>query len=550
MIGLQHTEFRVIGPPGTGKTTYLCRQAARAVEAWCERSGWHPSECNGVLISSLTKAAANELRARGLDLPADQIGTLHAHAWRALGRPKLCVDAKSLAAWNESCNARYRLSGGSSGTPDRDAPAGAGPGDDILAAYHVLRAQLQPREAWPLTVAAFADQYETWKRVSDCVDFSDVIHDAWASVDVAPGNPQVIFVDEAQDHDRAELRLVRKWAERCERVVIVGDPDQNLYEWRGSEPQAFYEVDIPDANRRVLSQSYRVPVAVHQAAMNMIGRVQNREPVEYQPRDYPGDVRILDDSFTGRGADEVVADAQHYIAAGKQVMFLAACEYMLRPLLAELREQGIPFWNPFAKDRGSFNPLHPSRGIPAKDRVLSYLMPSPDVHGTEARMWLASDLWKWIEVCDGHGWLRRGAKSEIEALATQANRPLTAAEVGEWMESDAVTQELAELSLDFFRRRLLKNRRSGIEFALDVFKKRGAKGLTDSPKVIVGTVHSVKGGEADVVYLAPDVSPAGFDMLDSRYPDPVYRLFYVGITRAKETLVLCGAKGHMAIEWE
>jgi superfamily I DNA/RNA helicase len=67
--------------------------------------------------------------------------------------------------------------------------------------------------------------------------------------------------------------------------------------------------------------------------------------------------------------------------------------------------------------------------------------------------------------------------------------------------------------------------------------------------VIVGTIHSVKGGQADVVYLFPDLSPAG----DGQYRrggsqrDSVIRQFYVGATRARETLCLCSPESGAAI---
>ena len=51
----------------------------------------------------------------------------------------------------------------------------------------------------------------------------------------------------------------------------------------------------------------------------------------------------------------------------------------------------------------------------------------------------------------------------------------------------------------------------------------------------------MKGGEADVVYLFPDVSEAGMLewIADNKRRDSVVRQFYVGMTRAKETLVVC-----------
>ena len=58
--------------------------------------------------------------------------------------------------------------------------------------------------------------------------------------------------------------------------------------------------------------------------------------------------------------------------------------------------------------------------------------------------------------------------------------------------------------------------------------------------MIVGTIHSVKGGEADVVYVAPDLSERGaleWESTNESRKDRVRRLFYVAITRAREKVV-------------
>jgi superfamily I DNA/RNA helicase len=67
--------------------------------------------------------------------------------------------------------------------------------------------------------------------------------------------------------------------------------------------------------------------------------------------------------------------------------------------------------------------------------------------------------------------------------------------------------------------------------------------------VIVGTIHSVKGGEADVVFLFPDVSRAANTAYQRFGPerDSVIRLFYVGVTRARKTLYICQRESSMAV---
>ncbi len=84
---------------------------------------------------------------------------------------------------------------------------------------------------------------------------------------------------------------------------------------------------------------------------------------------------------------------------------------------------------------------------------------------------------------------------------------------------------------------------------MEVALRNGPKALHEVPKVLVGTIHSVKGGEADVVFLFPDVSSAA-DVAYQRYGpdrDSVIRLFYVGVTRARKTLYICQRESSMAV---
>jgi ATP-dependent exoDNAse (exonuclease V) beta subunit len=63
-------------------------------------------------------------------------------------------------------------------------------------------------------------------------------------------------------------------------------------------------------------------------------------------------------------------------------------------------------------------------------------------------------------------------------------------------------------------------------------------------------VHSVKGGEADDVILFPDLSPAGYsEYMSTENRDRILRLFYVGMTRAKDRLVLCERSAPRAVDW-
>lgn len=535
-------EHRVNGPPGTGKTTYVSRQVGLAVDAWRRRNpGASMDRCRDVLVASLTKAAAAEIKGR-VPLSDECVGTLHAHAFRALGCPPLCVDPKSLAEWSKVCRAEHRLSGMKRSDPDGgDDKAGAEPGDEVCEEYHTCRARLLDPLLWPVHVRAFAAEYDQWKRVAHVLDFSDVIDQAYTDCETAPGAPSVIFVDEAQDSSRAELRLVRSWAAQAERLILVGDPDQNLYEWRGSDPEAFYETEIPPENQRVLSQSYRVPRAVHAKAMSVIQRCPERRPIDYFPREADGEVVDLDSSMQGATVEDTVDEIEMDLAAGKTVMALASCEYQLRDLIGELRDRGVPFHNQYARDRGGFNPLFPAKGVGTAQRVLNYLRPDGDVWGDDARLWTGAELASWASVMAAKDSFVHGSKAAIEKFGKENPHAIVAVDwFDEHLSSEAPRDLVGTIDgLPWFQARLAKEKERGIGFAVRVLKRKGAVALKERPKLTIGTIHSVKGGEADCVYLSPSMSSVAWEQYEIN-PSPTYRLFYVAMTRAREKLVLCG----------
>jgi superfamily I DNA/RNA helicase len=82
-----------------------------------------------------------------------------------------------------------------------------------------------------------------------------------------------------------------------------------------------------------------------------------------------------------------------------------------------------------------------------------------------------------------------------------------------------------------------------------VFERYGLDGLEYTPRVCVGTIHSTKGAEADRVYLLPDLSRASLEQFHTGDRDSIIRTFYVGITRAKQDLVLCGPSSRSALQW-
>ena len=542
-------EYRVYGPPGCGKTTYLSRQVRRALQ-----NDLKP------LVVSLTRAAALEVADRGLPLDSDEVGTLHSYCHRQLGRPALAENDQQLRSWNET-HPQYAISPARSRTVDHDNLDYAGannPGDRYLSIYQLYRSRMLPTQFKSKEIQDFADKWERWKLEQGVIDFNDLIKEATEKWDEAPSRPEVIFVDEAQDLDYQQMHLLRKWGQAAGRLVVIGDPNQNLYRWRGSDPGAFNDPPLPSDRLRVLAQSYRVPYPVHRVAYNWISRSPGNYPAEYRPRPGKGELRqlFLGDKIFGmphqrmndswREAETLMNDARKYLDQDKSVMILASCSFMLEPIIDRLKLEGLPFHNPRRDNNGRWNPIQRMPGkVTAADRLEAFL-------GLyEEGIWKAEQLRQWTQVLQA----TRSSEEGRQPILLNQGYTKKALQLLEDCPEGGLNPDILEAmltpealeagmtgDLSWFRGNLLSSANpQAYDFPINVIQTQGLQGLKELPKITIGTIHSVKGTEADVVYVFPDLSLKGRGEWFGEPEDQagVYRLFYVGFTRARESLIIC-----------
>lgn len=526
----------IVGPPGTGKTHALCGRAERAAA----RRG-----AGGVVICSLTRTAAKEIAARA-PIPAEAVGTLHAHAYRALGRPPLAESAEGLAEWN-AAHPEQRLGAARSSLDDIDSTQaiddhGHTTTDMLHQAVANHRARLTAPERWS---AAERDHHRRWcahKRASGRLDFADLIEQATANTDRHPAHPHTLLGDEAQDFSAAELALFRRWARGADEAILAGDPDQTLYAWRGADPHAFDRIP----QRTVLGRSHRVPGAVHAAAVRWISQIADRRAAPYAPRPERGHIETLDTALREPAA--LLAPIEADLAAGRSVMVLATCAYMLAPLLDALRAAGIPHANPLRPERGDWNPM---RGA---WRLAAYLRPREDVWGEAARAWTWGDLRAWTEPLAARSALTRGAKALIDAKcrpdrlgATRADEEADLEAVCSLLgDSGTLTHPALRCDVGWWRTHLRATQRATQAYPLAVYERREPRALVAAPRLCLGTIHAVKGGEASSVYLAPDLSPTAMWhgwLAGGAAREHVVRTLYVGLTRARENVRVLSPSG-------
>ena len=345
----------------------------------------------------------------------------------------------------------------------------------------------------------------------------------WLEARLEGGLPemQTVYVDEAQDHTPLQLAVLRSWP--TERLVLFGDDDQCLYSWAGAEPEAFYSHG--SAIESVLERSRRVPPPVHAMASRIAGSISRRRDKAYLPAEHQGSVGVTGRSLDA-GAEGLAEDVSGY---GGTAMVLASCAYMLRPLMGALRAAGVPYHNPY-RAAPEWNPL----GV-IRPRLEAFVTGDPS----------GSSVASWVKHLSTRAFSGRGERSRLLRDCEGAG----AGSLPAGRLASALTPRAARCVARRDTRLFLEAplRSPSWDYALAILR---AGGDWRRPRVIVGTVHSVKGGEADGVWVSPELSPAAMSSWRSGWgADPIRRMFYVAVTRARRDLRLLSTDSWAAIRW-
>lgn len=529
-------EFRVAGPPGCGKTTWLSRQIENAAYK-------HGSDA--VFVASFTKTAAVELVNRNLPIHDSSVGTLHSHCYRAIGDPTIAET--HIKEFNEE-HPSFCLSSTVKPKLDEaaaDATTGESEADQSFGEYNILRNKMIPRDNWPSKVLYFAEAWEGFKKENGLLDFTDLIEVALHDFDSPLNNPSIGFVDECQDLTPLQFSLVRKWGEKMDYFILVGDPNQLLFSFTGASVEPFL-TPINKDKQIILKQSYRVPKKPHSLACRWIAKAHKRDKSEYFPTNVEGKICKNDGSYME--PSRVIDAAERDLDAGMTVMILANCAYQLQPTIAELRRRGVPFHNPFRVARGDWNPLARRKGWTSSDRLLAYLEPQGpeyygEAYGPIKKFWTPAQLNAWVEMCAAKGLLEPGAKEALKKQVGKANQ-MNNAEIGdlvmETLLMDAIPEAL-KLDHNWLREHLSSSNNKRLDFPIRIMEARGRDALREEPRLITGTVHSVKGGEANSVYYLPDISMSSWKAAQESEVgyDSLIRQGYVAFTRCSQKLTLC-----------
>jgi ATP-dependent DNA helicase Rep len=540
---------------------------------------------------TFTNKAAREMRERlGQRLSADALTGVTVSTFHAFGLRMLQAEARA-AGLRPGFSI---LDGGDSEALFADlAPRGMG--RDVLArlrrSVHQAKAQGLAPERFVGEGAEGAEAARLYRAYQDrlaafnAVDFDDLItrplwllegdeavRERWAS------RFEHLLVDEYQDTNPAQYRLIRALVGAGAGLAVVGDDDQSIYAWRGADPRNLFRLqkDYPDLTVVKLERNYRCAPRILKLANELIAH--NSHLVEKRlwsgmPECPPIRLaRLPDGEEEARWIAHDIADRHR--RGGVPLDSLAVLyrsHHLSKPLEVALRERDLPyklrggsgfFERPEVKDllahlRIIANPgddgaflravRSPRRGIGdatlarVGQRARELNLPLAEAalqlndsdRGGQALVGYARQLGRWRQAAATMGPATL-LSHVLEGLDWQAHLSQGRADPETVTRRRNSTEELV---------RLLGQRGSGLgalagrltELAINREEKED-----DGPGLQLLTLHAAKGLEFDEVYLLglddgtlPHEAAAGEGRLEEER-----RLLYVGITRARQALTL------------
>ncbi|WP_096155802.1 MULTISPECIES: DNA helicase PcrA [Bacillus] len=136
------------------------------------------------------------------------------------------------------------------------------------------------------TVSNVYTEYQKRLKKNQALDFDDLIMTTIHLFERVPEvleyyqrKFQYIHVDEYQDTNHAQYKLVKLLGDRLKNVCVVGDSDQSIYRWRGADIANIlsFEKDYPNAQTVLLEQNYRSTKRILEAANKVIENNMNRK---------------------------------------------------------------------------------------------------------------------------------------------------------------------------------------------------------------------------------------------------------------------------------
>jgi DNA helicase-2/ATP-dependent DNA helicase PcrA len=318
----------VFAGAGSGKTRVITFRIANLIVQH-EVAPWR------ILAVTFTNKAAGEMRERLLGLLGDQgaavqVGTFHATCARLLRRhgESFGISKDFTIYDDQDQQALVKRVLRDLGLDQKRYQPKAMAGRINRAKQEVQSpADMDTADPWSEVVRRVYTTYEERLQQANALDFGDLIYRTVRALEsdetfreAVIGRFSHVLVDEFQDTNHAQFRLIQLLSEGHRSLCVVGDDDQSIYRWRGADRRNILDFrdSFPDATLVKLEQNYRSTQRILRAANAVIARNTDREPKELWTDNEEGDailvVRTMDERDEARlvlrGVRELVAQGR------------------------------------------------------------------------------------------------------------------------------------------------------------------------------------------------------------------------------------------------
>ena len=479
--------IKLYGPPGCGKTHTLMDIMEQEL-----KNGVAPAR---IALVTFTKKGADEAKHRAItkfDLTEEDLPyfrTLHSLAFKSMGAS--IGEVMQGKHWNEFFNLiGMRYSGGDIAT--NGIPGKEQVGDLCILLNGMCRNRLQdPSDTYydlnlPLSwndYLMFQRVLAKFKETNGLIDFTDMLEGFSYELPI-----DVAIIDEAQDLSPLQWKVVDTAFSSVDRMYLAGDDDQAIYKWAGADAGLFRE---RPGEARVLNQSYRLPRSIWALANNIAAHIHERKEKIWKPRDEEGNVRHV------KTVDEIDVESGEWL-------LLARNKRALSKYTKRVRELGFPY---LREGKTSIDEKH-------FEAIQSWVRLNK---GDSIDKWGVKRMLDFIPGSSTDSVLfEKAVDSHLFDMPTIRTNMILPVD-GEWYD---VLQGISHSDRNYYRQVLAHG-----------------ESLKNTPRIKISTIHAAKGGEADNVVLLGDMSKRCFDEY-KQYPDEMNRVFYVGVTRAKQTLYI------------
>ena len=358
-----------------------------------------------------------------------------------------------------------------------------------------------------------------------------------------------LLVDEFQDINPVQYQLIREWNREGQEIFVIGDPDQSIYGFRGSDPHCFsrLEEDYPELLKIRLEDNYRSTSEILDGALSVISRNTGETRKMHASRENGMPIRIVTASnekseaiFIAKeinrliGGIDMLDVESHGDRDVKKVRSFSDIAVIYRThrqahiLESCLRQEGIPYvvWGREdflldSKVRGALYffryVLHPEDTM-SREMALKQIWESTEGHAKEQLTLLTDKYKKSVQRTKPVKLLERWAV-DVDILESEPMKKLSDMSVL-YNSMEDFLQTLTFGDEGDIRR---SGGRTFLNDAVSLMTYHGSKGLEFPAVILFGTRKGL---------VPMEVGGKTSDIQEER------RLFYVGMTRAKEELII------------